>query len=163
MKFDDQHKFAKPPATLLKMFTDRTYFERKYPALPGVRNFEVLECETRGSQFRIRHRSAQKADIPLPDFARKFVSDSMVVTQTDSWDTATGIGRLEVEVKGMPMKISAEMKVEASGKGSTNSFKWNVSSGIPLIGGKLERLLMEDIKTKSATDQAETAKILKDY
>jgi hypothetical protein len=163
MKFDDQHKFSKPPATLLKMFTDRSYFERKYPALPGVKNFEILECETKGTQFHIKHRSSQKADIPLPDFAKKFVSDSMVVTQTDSWDTATGVGRLDVEVKGMPMKISADMKVEASGKGSTNSFKWNISSGIPLIGGKLERLLADDIKTKSATDLSETAKILKYY
>lgn len=163
MKFEDQHQFAKPPATLLKMFTDRAYFERKYKALPGISDFTVLECETQGTKFHITHRSSQKADIPLPDFAKKFVSDSMVVTQTDRWDTATGVGRLEVSVKGMPMKISADMKVEASGKGSTNSFVWNVSAGIPLIGGKLEKLLAEDIRTKSVTDLAETTKILKDY
>lgn len=163
MKFDDEHKFTKPPATLLKMFTDRAYFERKYTALAGIKDFEVLECEASGTHFHITHRSAQKADIPLPDFARKFVSDSMIVTQTDTWDTATGIGRLDVAVKGMPMKISCEMKVEASGKGSVNRFKWNVSSGIPLIGGKLERLLVDDIKTKSVTDHAESARLLKDY
>ncbi len=163
MKFDDEHVFAKPPATLLKMFTDRAYFEKKYAALPGISDFTVLECETSGTRFHITHRSSQKADIPLQEFGKKFVSDSMVVTQTDSWDTATGVGRLDVAVKGMPMKISCGMKVETRGKGSVNRFQWTVSSGIPLIGGKLEKVLVEDIKTKSVADLAESTKLLKNY
>lgn len=163
MKFEDRHVFAKPMAAVLKMFGDRAYFEKKYKALPGVKDFEVLECETKGKKFRIKHRSLQKSDIPLPDFAKKFIAEHNTVIQQDSWDLETGAGRLDIEVKGVPIKISADMQVSADRQGCVNDFVWSVSSGIPLLGGKLERILSDDIKAKSAADAALSNKLLKDY
>ncbi len=163
MKFEDKHAFSKPAASVLKMFSDRAYFEKKYGALKGVKDFEVLECETLGTRFRIKHRSMQKSDIQMPDFAKKFMAEYNTVTQQDSWDTATGVGRLDIEIKGVPMKITADMKVSGDAKSATNAFIWNVSCSIPLIGGKLERALADDIKAKSKADAALSNTLLKGY
>lgn len=151
MKFDEVHTLNKPAASVLKMYSDRAYFERKYASLDGVKDFEILECETRGDTFRIKHRTQQRTDIPMPDFAKKVLGEYNVVTQQDTWNLKTGVGRLEVELKGVPLKISADMKVAGS-PNATNTFNWVVSCSIPLLGGKLEKLIADDIRAKSAAD-----------
>ncbi len=163
MKFEDTHHLNKPAASVLKMYSDRKYFDKKYATLAGVKDFEILECETAGNKFRIKHRSQQKSDTSaLPDFARKFLAEYNTVIQQDTWDLASGVGRLEIEIKGVPIRISADMKVSGTPK-ATNAFNWNLSCGIPLLGGKLEKFIAEDIKTKSAEDAVLSNKLLADY
>lgn len=151
MKFEEIHTLNQPAAAVLKMYSDRAYFERKYGALDGVKDFEILECELKGDSFRIKHRSQQRSDIPMPDFAKKFLGEYNNVVQQDTWNLATGVGRLEIELKGVPLKISADMKVAGHPK-ATNTFHWNVSCSIPLLGGKLEKLIADDIRAKTAAD-----------
>lgn len=163
MKFEDTHKLNKPAASVLKMYSDRGYFEKKYATLAGVKDFEILECETSGNKFRIKHRSQQKSDTSaLPEFARKFLAEYNTVVQQDTWDLASGTGRLEIEIKGVPIKISADMKVSGT-PNATNAFNWNVSCSIPLLGGKLEKFIVDDIRTKSAADAILSNKMLADY
>lgn len=162
MKFDDKHTFNKPAATVMKMFSDRAYFERKYKEL-AVEDLEILECEKSGSKFRIKSRFKVKNDAPLPDFAKKFLGEKNVVTQQDTWDTGSMTGRLDIEIKGAPVKVSAEMTLKNEGAGSANNLKWNVSCGIPLLGGKLESMVADDIKSKAKADIAASRKILADY
>src|SRR3546814_20708456 len=87
----------------------------------------------------------------------------MSITQRDSWDLKKRTGQLEVEVRGVPIKIAATMRLADEGKGSANTLSWNVSCGIPLIGGKLEKLLISDIQAKADADLAASRKILADY
>lgn len=162
MKFDDLHKLNKPAASVLAMYSDRAYFERKYKTLDGVKDFEILECEAKGDSFRIKHRSQQRSDIPMPDFAKKILGEYNSVVQQDTWNLKTGVGRLEIELKGVPLKISADMKVAGADK-ATNTFNWVVSCGIPLLGGKLEKLIADDIRAKSAADMVLSNKLLADY
>ncbi len=161
MKFDDKHSFNKPAATVIKMFSDRAYFERKYKDLK-VEELEVLECDKSGSKFRIKCRY-KIANNAIPDFAKKFMGDKSTVTQQDSWDTASMTGKLEIEIKGAPVKVSADMALKDEGAGSANNLKWNVSCGIPLIGGKLESVVADDIKSRAKGDIAASRKILADY
>lgn len=162
MKFEDKQVLSKPAATVLKMYTDKAYFAKKYAAMPGAKDFEILECETSGTRFRIKHKSQQRSDITVPDFAKKFLAEYNTVIQQDTWDTATGIGRLDIEIKGMPIKVSADMKVVGD-KTATNTLTWNISCSIPLLGGKLEKILADDIREKAKADAALTNSLLKDY
>lgn len=161
-QFDEIHRLNKPAASVLKMYSDRGYFERKYATLDGVKDFEILECESKADTFRIRHRSQQRSDIAVPDFAKKFLGEYSTVIQSDTWNLKTGVGRLEIELKGVPLKISADMKV-AGDPAATNRFKWVISCAIPLLGGKLERLIADDVRAKSAADQILSNRLLADY
>jgi hypothetical protein len=162
MQFNDKHTFDKPAATVVKMFSDRAYFERKYKEL-GFANIEVLEHSSNGGKFRIKVRYSARNDAPIPDFAKKFLGDTNVVTQTDSWDAEKLAGRIEAEIRGVPVKVSADMKLKDEASGSSNNLKWNVSCGIPLIGGKLEQVVAGDIQAKSKLDQAKSREILAGY
>ena len=161
MKFDDKHSFDKPAATVIKMFSDRAYFERKYKELK-VDDLEVLECEKSGNKFRIKCRY-KITNNAIPDFAKKFMGDKSTVTQQDAWDTGSMTGKLDIEIKGAPVKVSADMTLKNEGAGSANNLKWNVSCGIPLIGGKLEAVVSDDIKARAKSDIAASRKILADY
>src|SRR3546814_9132871 len=83
MKYEQKQAFERPSATVIKMFGDRKYFERKYAGL-GFKNVEVLEHEKKADQFTIRIRYTASANVPLPDFAKKFVPAEMSITQRDS-------------------------------------------------------------------------------
>jgi carbon monoxide dehydrogenase subunit G len=162
MRFEDKHSFEKPAATVLKMFSDRAYFEKKYAAL-GYTDIEVLEHKADARKFRIKVRYTAPNSAPVPDFAKKFLGATNVVTQTDAWDLERKTGRLEAEIKGVPVKVAADMKLADEGAGATNSLKWNLDCGIPFVGGKLEQLVAADIQSKAQGDLAQSRELLKGY
>ena len=162
MQFNDKHTFDKPAAAVLKMFSDKAYFERKYKDL-GYRDIAILEHSNDGKKFRIKARFTAKSDAAIPDFAKKFLGDSNVITQTDTWDLDKKTGRLEAEIKGVPVKVSANMTLKDETAGSSNNLRWDISCGIPLIGGKLEQVVSGDIQAKGKMDVAKSREILKSY
>jgi hypothetical protein len=162
MQFNDRHTFDKPAATVLKMFSDRAYFEKKYQSL-GYTNIEVLEHTGDAKKFRIKVRYSAPNSAPVPDFAKRFLGETNVVTQSDTWDLEKKTGRLEAEIKGVPVRVAADMKLADDGAGSVNTLKWNLSCGIPLLGGKLEQLVAGDIQSKAKTDLAKSRELLKNY
>ena len=162
MQFTDTHKFDKPAATVIKMFSDKAYFERKYREL-GFKNIEVLEHKVDAKRFRIKVRYSAPNSAPIPDFAKKFLGENNLITQSDTWDLEKKTGRIEAEIRGVPVKVVADMKLADEGAGSANTLKWDLSCGIPFIGGKLEEVVAGDIKGKSKTDLAKSREILKGY
>lgn len=162
MKFESKHEFDQPASTVIKMFTDPSYFTRKYEAL-GFRDIQVLDQQRSDKAFSIKVRYTAHNDVPIPDFAKKFIPADSIVTQQDSWNPQTKTGRLDVEVKGTPVKIACDMQLRDTGSGSANTLKWTISCSIPLIGGKIEKLTAEDIQSKAGNDIDATRRILADY
>jgi hypothetical protein len=162
MQFNEKHTFDKPAAAVIKMFSDKAYFERKYQEL-GFRNIQVLEHASDGKKFRIKVRYSAPNSAPLPDFAKKFLGETNEITQSDAWDIEKKTGRLEAEIKGVPVKVSATMALKDEGAGSSNTLKWDLSCGIPFIGGKLEQVVAGDIQAKSKGDNAKSRELLKNY
>jgi hypothetical protein len=162
VNFADKHAFDRPAATVLKMFSDKAYFEKKYQAL-GYRNIEVLEHKADAKRFRIKVRYSAPNSAPVPDFAKKFLGETNTVTQSDTWDLEKKTGRLEAEIKGVPVKVAADMKLVDEGSGSANTLKWSLDCGIPFVGGKLEQIVAADIQSKAKGDLAKSREILKGY
>lgn len=162
MKLELEHKFAKTVAKVWAMYSDRAFFERKLKQL-GYSNISITDYTTSAKGFSITMRYDAQSDAKLPDFVKKLIGDTSSITETDSWDAATKTGKISIDIKGAPIKVSAEMKLESAGKGSINKINWTLSSGIPLLGGKLERFLAEDVEVKSNKDNLVSAKILEDY
>lgn len=160
----EQHKasFPKGADTVLKMFTDQNYFLKKYE-ITGATNIELLNVEHEGDHFSIEVKRDVPADVPLPGFAKKLVSETMSVTQKDSWNTAKRTGRLDIHIKGVPADIHCDMELLDEGDSSTLMLNFSVTASIPLIGKKVERLLLDDIVHKTESDSAAGVELLAGY
>lgn len=162
MKFEERHTFDQPAETVMRMYADKAFFDRKYKEI-GAIECEMLDHQKSDARFAVKYRLVLKSDAPLPEVAKKIMGDTVKMVQQDAWDIAKRTGRIDIEIKGAPLKISADMKLVDEGGKGVNVQNWNVSCSIPLVGGKIEAAIAEDIKAKSRRDLAASRKIILDY
>ncbi len=161
MKFEEIYRYNKDADTVMAMFADREYFERKYAETTIA--YEVLEHERSDERFRIRCKLTMPSNVPIPGFAKKFLGETMNVVQEDTWDLRTRTGRLSIELHGAPVHIFADMALKQGGEGAENHVHWTIECKIPLIGGKVAKLVADDILAKSPGDMEVSNRILADY
>ena len=109
-QYEERQSFDQPMEKVLRMFSDRAYFERKYAASGGW-DIKVLEHELGDKRFRIKCSYTRKSDADVPGFAKKIIGDSIQVTQEDTWDLETATGRLAIEIRNTPIRMQAGMRV----------------------------------------------------
>ena len=162
MKFQQSLQYNKPSDEVIQLFGDPSYFERKFQKLNALA-FDVLDQSSTGDQFSIKMKLTFPLSVPVPGFAKKFMAETNVVTQTDCWNVADKTGELTAEIKGLPATIKAQMELVDDGDGCSNELSWNISCSIPLVGGKAEKLIAQDIQSKAASDLAQTRAMLANY
>lgn len=161
MKFDEVYRYDKDADTVMAMFADRAYFEKKYDET--TISYEVLEHERTDDRFMIRCKLAMPMNAPVPNFAKKFLGETMTVIQQDIWDLESRTGELKIEMHGAPIHISARMELKQGDAGGENHVHWDVQCRVPLVGGKIEKVIAQDIQAKSPGDMAVSNRILADY
>ena len=144
------------------MFTDKDYFQRKYE-LQGALNIKLLEHKQDGDAFTVEFLREVPAEVKLPSFAKKFVPEMMTVTQRDSWNAGSKTGRLDIDLKGIPGTVVCDMRLEDTANGCDLVMDWNITCNVPLVGGKLEKVLWEDLRGKMASDTDAGEQLLVDY
>jgi len=162
MKYEERQEFDQPWDIVKQMFSDPAYFEKKAKLLKR-RDVKVLEHEKNGDHFRIRFSFDETPTIELPSYAQRFAGKSAHVIEEDRWNLKTRTGKLSFELQGLPVKLGAEMKVLDTDSGCVNVLSWNVSCSLPLVGGKFEKLIAQDIQHKAGHDLAVSQALLKKY
>lgn len=162
MKFSYKQTFPKDADTVLKMFCDPAYHEKLQKAL-GAMNYRQLEHKDDGTRFRIKLAYDVKSSVPLPGFAKKILGETSSVVQEESWDRGARKGELSVQVKNLPGTLRSVNTLADAGGTTTKTFNWDVSVKIPLVGGKVEQLIVDDIKSKVEPEQSTGRKLLEKY
>ncbi|MGN6161561.1 MAG: DUF2505 domain-containing protein [Marmoricola sp.] len=90
--------------------------------------------------------------VGVPGFAKKFVGDSTRAIKTLRWtgDTAA----FSVETPGKPTSLSGTATLSAAGSGTTLRYDLDVKASVPLVGGKLEKLVADLTTDGFAKEQA---------
>jgi len=77
----------------------------------------------------------------LPEIARKFVGDSLTVTQFESWEAPAADGSrqssISLKITGAPLDVSAVQRLIADGGSTRVELEGNVTSSVPFLGGKI--------------------------
>lgn len=162
MKFSYTQKYTKDKDSMLKMLCDPAYHKGMQDGL-GSWDFKQLELDDDGTQFRIKYSYTLKSEVPMPGFAKKILGENAHATQVETWNRATGKGTVDVQPKGLPGRVHCDLTIEADGSGCKKIFNWDVSVKVPLVGGKIEGLIADDIKAKDPIDSKVTAKLLENY
>ena len=79
----------------------------------------------------------------VPSFAKKIVGDSTRAIKTIVWEDGASRGDFTVETPGKPTSIKGSLTLAATGTGSTLTYRLEVKASVPLVGGKLEKLVAE--------------------
>lgn len=157
--FDDEQRYPQDVDTVLARYTDPAFLQRKYETL-GRQDIRLLEHTRDPKTVRLRFAYSDALDLKVPDFARKFLPERQQIEQTTEWDLARRTGRLHVDAKGSPAQLDAVMQLAAAGSGCANRIAWTVSVSVPLLGGKLEKLLVEGLRQKARRDAEVTLQLL---
>ena len=78
----------------------------------------------------------------IPSFARSFVGEEIVIVQTETWTSAT-TADVAIAIPGKPGEASGTIRLAGSGGRTTQTVGLAVSVRVPLVGGKIETMIVE--------------------
>ena len=138
MRLRHELAYDAPPADVLAMITDPLYWDKVADATSALSSRATVATE--GATTRVVVDQEQEV-VGVPSFAKKFVGDSTRAIMTQLWqgDSAT----YTVETPGKPTSISGTATLAENGSGSTVTYDLEVKASVPLVGGKLEKLVVE--------------------
>ncbi|MDX1804196.1 MAG: DUF2505 domain-containing protein [Alcanivorax sp.] len=159
-EFTNTQQYSQPVDQVLARYTDPDFLIEKYRQM-AREEITLIEHSLEGDQARLCLRYYNINNFDLPSFARKFVSDRTLVTQTAEWQLAERLGQLFIEPKGAPARMTARMQLSDNGAGGCiNRIQWQVSCSVPIVGGKLEKLMIDNLRDKAAEDESITQALL---
>lgn len=158
MQFLFSHEFDTTPEGFWAVFWDEEYNKALYQAL-AIRSRTVLKDEQSGG---VRRRSQRlEPSVPVPGWASSVLKD-LSYTEHDTFHPERSSMDVQIEpVLGKDrFQMSGVFSVTPSGNGRCRrDFKGEVKISVPLLGGKLEKLMMEQLR--EAYDQA--AAVTRDF
>lgn len=141
MRFRHELVYDAPPADVFAMLADPAFREAACAA-QDVISAEVT-LERTGEGFTLTIDQQQRTD-DLPSFARAFAGDATQAIQREDWPDPSG-GSLRIDAPGKPSSVAGAITLEADGTGTREIVELELKIKVPLIGGKLEKLLAEKI------------------
>jgi uncharacterized protein DUF2505 len=88
----------------------------------------------------------------IPAFATRIVGEEIRIVQRETWRDASG-GSLEISIPGKPGTFSGTVELAADGAGTVESVNGEVRVKVPLLGGRLEGLVGDLLRTAFRTEE----------
>jgi hypothetical protein len=143
MRFRHDLPYDATPAQVYSMLSDTAFREAVCAAQ------DVVSVDARilpsGEGMSVTIDQVQRT--PVPAFARKIIGATTRAVQREEWSDHQA-ATLVIETPGMPGSMSGTITIEPSGKKAVEVVELEIRSGVPLIGGRLEKL-MADLVRKS--------------
>lgn len=138
MRLTRELPYAAPVPAVLAMLQDPAFWD-EVAAATGARESRTT-VERVGDAVEVVTDQQQDV-VGVPSFAKRFVGDSTqaIVRQTWRGEEAGYV----VDSPGKPVSISGSATVAAGAAGSVLTYDLEVKAGVPLVGGKLEKLVCE--------------------
>ncbi len=140
--FTFDQEFAADPADVLAMLQDPEYVRLKAERTGG-RDVEV-GVETADGALVVICQRVLPADVP--SYARSFVGESITVTERQVWgdadEAAVATATVTVDFHA-PVAYAGRIDLTATSGGSAARNSGQFRASVPLIGGKVERLVAE--------------------
>jgi uncharacterized protein YndB with AHSA1/START domain len=149
MKFRHELTYAAPPDAVFAMLADPA-FREKVAAAQGVVSVDVT-LTPRGEGFDLVSDQVQNTS-GLPSIAKKIVGDTTRAVLTEQWPDARG-GALEITAPGKPTSARGTITLLEAAGGTSEVVELEVTVKVPLIGGKLEALMADTIRSGIEVEQ----------
>ena len=170
----EHHSTSEWPAVrVYEALADIDYLRERLQELGGA-STELVEHESTDSGLRFEVRQGISVDA-LPTVARTLIGGDLIIDRTESWRRADEnhcTGEIAAQVAGLPCSITGSMwlrdpplpveDVSASSAGASEFLVDGlVRVNLPLLGGKLEALVVDQVRQLLSAEVLFTADWLK--
>ena len=149
MKFRHELTYDSPPADVFAMLSDPAFREKVATAQEVVS--VTITLTPRGEGFDLVSDQVQNTS-GLPTIAKKITGETTQAVITESWADARG-GSLEITAPGKPTSAKGTITLLETGSGTSEVVELDVKVKVPLIGGKLESLMVDTIREGIEVEQ----------
>mgnify|MGYP001197196687 CR=1 FL=1 len=146
MKVPVKHSLKTDVASAFKLCTEQKSQEAVYAELGGT----DVKVRREGRAPNVKLRISRKEPANPPAAIRKFVPSTSEVSHAEDW-AADGTGYsadIVVEIKGVPVKIAGTKALRTEKGGCGIEWNFDVTSGIPLLGGIIASFAASEIEKK---------------
>ncbi len=138
MKLRHDLTYVASPEDVLAMLTDPAYWDKVAAATGALSSTATVTSDGGSTTVVVDQEQAVQG---VPSFAKKFVGESTRAITTTAWDGLSA--SYVVDAPGKPTSMTGTTSIAAAGTGSTLTYDLDVKASVPLIGGKLEKLVVE--------------------
>lgn len=146
MKVHVKHTLKTDVATAFKLCTDQKHQESIYAQLGG----SDVKIKREGRAPNVKLAISRREAANPPAAIRRIVPAESSVSHTENW-TADGDGHeadIVIEIKGVPVKIAGTKRLRPDRKDCSVEWNFDVTSGIPLLGGVIASFVGSEIEQK---------------
>ncbi|MFL6119564.1 DUF2505 domain-containing protein [Actinophytocola sp.] len=151
-RFEHRATFPAPVGTVHATLVDEAFLTARLRDIGG-KGAALLDHRTSDDGADIRLRQGVDAR-HLPGAVRSILSGDLVVEREEHWRGRESTGR--ATINGVPAEIRFASRLVPKGDGTEQVVDAEVKVGIPLIGGKIEKVVAEQV-TKLLATEAEYA------
>jgi hypothetical protein len=144
-KFTNSDPYDADLDAMWAMISDRDYWTQKYGSM-GASNISFEQFDAGDAALTVTSRRDVPAD--LPGFAKKIIGETNHVTQTERWTRSADAAHcaITIEVKNVPGGTSGTMDMKPSGAGTVWDADFDIKISLPLVGGKLEGVMLDETR-----------------
>lgn len=147
-----RHEYAHSLDKVWAAFSDPEFYQAKFEGI-GHREVEVVSCEAGEDAFSIE--ISRQVPVEVPAVLRGILGTWNTLLQSERWTGDPERGwrnELEIEARGVPAALTGSMQLTATGKGCVNEVAITVRAPVPLLGGKVEKLVARDTEATLAAE-----------
>jgi uncharacterized protein YndB with AHSA1/START domain len=141
MKFRKELAYDADPADVFAMLSDPGFREKVAHAQEVV-SVDVKLTPSSGGFSLVNDQVQNTAG--LPALAKKIAGDTTQAVITEEWSTPNG-GSISITAPGKPTKAEGTITLESGTTGTVEVVELDVKVKVPLISGKLEQLMADNI------------------
>lgn len=120
---------------------DETYLRDRLAAIGG-KDAQLVTYSSTGEKTSYQLKQGVPAE-HVPSAVKAALGGDLVIQRTETW--AAGAGTVEVTVNGVPGRLEGSFTVLDNGSGAKVTLSGEVKVSIPFLGGKIEKLIAEQV------------------
>jgi hypothetical protein len=144
--------FAATTTVVYETLVDKAFLTARLRDIGG-KNAALLDHSREGDRITFRMRQGVDAS-RLPSAIRSILKGDLVVEREERWQPSGGeyAGTSRVSISGVPADIQGRSRITGTTDAATLVVTAQVKVSIPLIGGKLEKIVAEQVSKLLAAE-----------
>jgi len=139
MHFHQELEYDASPAEVYAMLSDPAFREAVCEAGDSVRHQVSISPDGEGMSVSVDQVQPAAG---IPSFAKRIVGDEIEILQREEWSSPHD-ATLDVSIPHKPGHLKGKITLRENGSGTLETVDAEIKVHIPMLGGKLEKLISD--------------------